>query len=209
MTAFHRANRAEYLRLVAITDNLRDGIAGLQARAEAAWRGGATMIQIRLSDEGARTLVHVARGLITALDIPVVVHGRADVALAAGAAGVHLGVHDLPARDVRRVLGEDLLIGQSAATSDDLLHASDADYVTLGPVFAADARHASDTIGISKFETMLRETLVPVVAIGGLSPETIPEVMRAGAAGVALISGIFGAPDPERAAREVRSAIGT
>lgn len=208
MTPFPRANCAGYLRLVAITDNLRDGISGLKARGEAARRGGATMIQLRLPDEGARTLVEVARVLVSALDIPVVIHGRADVALAAGAAGVHLGVHDLPVGDVRRILGDDFLIGRSAAAAADLPQAANADYVTLGPVFAADPRHSAATIGISNFKTLVQATAAPVVAIGGISAETAYSVIQAGAAGIALISGIFGAPDPERAARGVRSAIG-
>ena len=85
---------SDALRLIAITDNLRDGVDGLVLRARAARRGGATMIQLRLPDEGARTVAAVARALVTARRHPVVVHGRVDAALAAGAAGVHLGVHD-------------------------------------------------------------------------------------------------------------------
>jgi thiamine-phosphate pyrophosphorylase len=122
---------------------------------------------------------------------------------------VHLGVHDLSAADVRRLGGENFLIGRSAATSADLTVTTTADYVTLGPVFAADVRRPNGAIGISNFESIVKAATLPVVAIGGISTTTAPEAMRAGAAGVALISGIFGAPDPEQAAREVRTAIGT
>jgi thiamine-phosphate diphosphorylase len=165
------------------------------------------MIQLRLPDEGARTLVDVARVLVATVGIPVVIHARADVAMASGAAGVHLGVHDLPVNDVRRILGENFLIGRSVATAADLAQARNADYITLGPVFAADARRPEPTIGISSFESLVQEITVPVVAIGGISAETALSAMRAGASGVAMISGIFGASDPERAAREVRAAI--
>jgi len=208
VTVVNRASCAEHLRLVAITDNLRDGVSGLAARADAARRGGATMIQLRLPDEGARTLADVARVLVSAVDIPVVIHGRADVAIASGAAGVHLGVHDLPVNDVRRIVGENFLIGRSAAGAADLPQAITADYITLGPLFAADARRPEPTIGISSFETMVQAITAPVVAIGGISVETAPSAMRAGASGVAMISGILGASDPERAARAVRAAIG-
>lgn len=167
------------------------------------------MIQLRLPDEGARTLVDVARVLVSTVDVPVVIHGRADVAIASGAAGVHLGVHDLPVNDVRRILGENFFIGRSAATAADLEQSANADYITLGPLFAADARRPEPTIGLSSFESMVRGITAPVVAIGGISVETAPSAMRAGASGVAMISGIFGASDPERAAREVRAAIGT
>ena len=200
---------AEYLRLIAITDNLRGGVDGLRARAQAARRGGATMIQIRLPDESARTLVSLTRALVSTLDIPVVVHGRIDVALAAGARGVHLGVHDVPVQDARRICAKGLIVGRSAATLDDLALAATADYVTLGPVFASAARRPSSFLGITNFERLARAAAVPVVAIGGITEATVAEVMRAGATGVALISGILGASDPEGAARALRSAIGT
>jgi thiamine-phosphate pyrophosphorylase len=199
----------EHLRLVAITDNLRDGVDGLRARAVAAQQGGATMIQLRLPDEGAHTLAAVARVLVSALEIPVVVHGRVDVALAAGARGVHLSVRDVPVRDVRRITGADFVIGRSAATAADCSRGEDADYITLGPVFATDARRPGSSLGISNFESLVRSAGRPVVAIGGITAGTAAEVVRAGASGVALISAIFGASDPEGAAREVRSAIGT
>jgi len=199
----------DVLRLVAITDNLRDGVAGLTRRAVASHRGGATMIQLRLPDESARTLTAAARALIAAVDIPVVVHARVDVALAAGAAGVHLGVDDIAVSDVRRLCGEDFVIGRSAGTEEDLRRAEGADYVALGPAFAVDRRRSGPTTGISEFERLARSASLPVVAVGGISPATAPDAIRAGACGVALISGIFGSPDPEIAAREVRSAIET
>ena len=199
--------RRDMLRLVAITDNLRDGIDGLTRRALASRRGGATMIQLRLTDEGARTLTAAARALIAAVDIPVVVHGRTDVALATAAAGVHLGVDDVAVADVRRLCGADFVIGRSAGTEEDLRRTAGADYVALGPAFDVDARRAGRALGRSELERLTRLAGVPVVAVGGISPATAPEAIRAGACGVALISGIFGSPDPEHAAREVRSAI--
>lgn len=196
----------ELLRLVAITDNLRDGIEGLTRRAVASSRGGATMIQLRLPDEGARILAAATRALMAAVEIPVVVHVRSDVALAAGAAGVHLGVDDIAIADVRRLCGADFVIGRSAASEEDLRRAVGADYVALGPAFDAN-RRAGTASGMSEFERLARSTTLPVVAVGGISPATAPKAIQAGACGVALISGIFGSPDPESAAREVRSAI--
>lgn len=198
-----------HLRLIAITDNLRDGVDGLRARAQAARRGGATMIQVRLPDESARVLLSLTRMLVTSLDIPVVVHGRIDVALAAGAGGVHLGVHDVSVQDTRRLVGAGLIIGRSAATVDDLALAATASYVTVGPVFAPNARRPASSLGISNFKTLAQAAGVPVVAIGGITAATAGDVMQAGATGVALISGILGVSDPEGAARALRSAIGT
>lgn len=197
------------LRLVAITDNLRDGIDGLAQRARAARRGGATMIHLRLPDESARMLASAARALMAAIDVPLIVHGRVDVALAVGAAGVHLGVRDVNVDDVRRIAPNAFIIGRSAGSADDLRGAVAADYVTLGPVFPAADRLPEPSLGLSEFERLASGCAMPVVAIGGVSPATAADALRAGARGVALISGIFGSPDPEASAREVRSAIGT
>ena len=165
------------------------------------------MIQLRLPDEGARTLAAATRALIAAVDIPVVVHVRSDVALATGAAGVHLGVDDIAVADVRRLCGADFLIGRSAASDQDLRRAVGADYVAIGPAYDGDRRRGGIGSGMSEFERLARSTSLPVVAVGGISAATALEAIRAGACGVALISGIFGSPDPESAAREVRSAI--
>ena len=200
---------ADTLRLIAITDNLRDGVDGLVLRAKAARRGGATMIQLRLPDEGAHIITRVARALIGALDIPVVVHGRVDAALAAHAAGAHLGVRDFSIADARRIAGANFIIGRSAANDADLRHAAGADYVAVGPVFPASDRRPNIALGISEFERLARSAVMPAVAIGGITSATAGDAVRAGACGVALISGILGSPDPERAARELRSAIGT
>ena len=196
------------LRLIAISDNLRDGIQGLLGRARAARRGGATMIQLRLPDEGAQTVTAVARALIGSIDIPVVVHGRLDAALAAGAAGVHLGVRDIAVTDARRIVGDEFIVGRSAANDGDLACAAGADYVAVGPVFPADDRRPGIALGIREFERLARSVSIPAVAIGGISAATAGDAVRAGACGVALISGIFGSSDPEQAARELRSAIG-
>lgn len=195
-------------RLVAITDNLRDGIGGLLRRTSAAVRGGATMIQLRLPDEGSRIVLDVARALAGELSAPVIVHGRLDVALASGSAGVHLGVHDVSVADARRIAGDSFVIGRSAGTPEDLSRAEGADYITLGPAFPADQRRPGVALGFSEFERLARTTSTPIIAVGGISPATAGDAIRAGACGVALISGILGSADPERAAREVRSAIG-
>lgn len=195
------------LRLLAITDNLHDGIDGLTRRARASCRGGATMIQLRLPNEEARTLSAVARALVAGVEVPIIVHGRLDIAIAAGAAGVHLGIRDVTVPDARRVGGDSFIVGRSAGSAEDLARAEGADYIALGPVFPTDQRGAGNVLGIAEFERLTRSTTIPVVAVGGITPATSIDAVRAGAAGIALISGIFGARDPERAAREVRSAI--
>ena len=123
------------LRLVAITDSLRDGVDGLAARAAAAVAGGATMLQLRLKDESARVLVEVARALMRAApSVPLLVNDRADVALAAGAAGVHVGVDDLSPAGLRRVVPASFIIGCSVGSEDEVPRSVGADYVGIGPL---------------------------------------------------------------------------
>ncbi|MDB4880216.1 MAG: thiamine-phosphate pyrophosphorylase [Gemmatimonadetes bacterium] len=197
---------ASTLRLVAITDSLHDGVDGLTARAVAAVAGGVTMVQLRLKDESARTLVEVARRLRVALPgVPVVVNGRADVALAAGAAGVHVGAEDLSPAALRRVVPDGFLIGASV---EDAAHArllGDADYLAAGPLFSAAG--APVVPGCPGLEAIVAASRVPVVAVGGITAENAHLVMAAGAAGIAVISAVFGAPDPTPHARALRAVL--
>lgn len=200
----------ETLKLVAITDDLRDGRFGLVARAAAAEQGGATMVQLRLKDVDGRTLVEVARALVTALTVPLVVNDRADVALAAGAAGVHLGADDVPARVLRPALPRGFIIGASVGSEDEVPNAVGADYVGIGPVFAtASKSDAGDAIGIGEFARLAGLAGLPSVAIGGMTADNAAALMAAGARGVAVIRAVFAAPDPSSAARSLRRATGS
>ena len=192
------------LRLVAITDDLRDGIDGLRARAAAAVRGGTTMIQLRLKDLDPRDLLVAARALVS-LPVPVIVNDRADVALAAGAAGAHIGVGDIPAQALRRVVPPGFIIGVSVGTDGDVASSTGADYVGIGPVFPTTAR-ADVAVGLSELTRLAQLAGLPAVAIGGINASNYREALGAGARGVAVIRAIFAATDPERAARELSSA---
>ena len=198
------------LRLVAITDDLRDRRAGLVARAKAAVRGGATMVQLRLEDIDPRDLVAIARALVEALPVPLVVNARADVALAAGAAGVHVGTDDIPAAALRRVVPPGFVIGASVGTEDEVSNAAGADYVGIGPVFGAvRGPEPTGAIGVAEFTRLARLTGLPAIGIGGIDELNARQLREAGASGVAVIRAIFAAPDPERAARALSSAIGS
>jgi len=197
------------LTLIAITDGVADGEAGLLPRAEAAARGGATMVQLRLKDADARSLVEVARMLVQALPVPVVVNDRVDVALAAGAAGVHLGVDDLPVSAARAIVPDGFLIGVSVGADAEVAGAAGADYAGIGPVFGtASKADAGVAIGLDEFARLQARTGLPAVGIGGVTAANAGAVIAAGASGVAVISALFGARDPETAARALRSAIG-
>ncbi len=201
----------ETLRLVAITDGVRGGASEIVQRALACVRGGATMVQLRLKDADARTQVEVARALIAALParIPIIMNDRADLAIAAGAAGVHVGPEDLPAAAVRRILGPARIVGVSVGNDAEALQASDADYVGIGPVYATASKgDAGSAIGVAELARLIALCARPAVGIGGIDATNAAAVIDAGARGGAVIRALFRAADPEEAARSLRSAIG-
>ena len=195
-------------RLIAITDDLRDGLDGLADRAAAAVRGGATMVQLRLKHTDARVLAGVARALVARLPVPVIVNDRADIALACGAAGVHVGPDDIPAAAIRRIVPPGFLIGVSVGSDAEVSNAAGGDYTGIGPVYGSlsklDAGHA---IGLLGFAHLADAAGLPAIAIGGITTSTAGDVIAAGASGIAVIAAIFGASDPEAAARSLRRAI--
>jgi thiamine-phosphate pyrophosphorylase len=197
------------VRLIAITDSLRDGPRGLALRAAAAVAGGATMVQLRLKEETARALVEIARAIQAMIpEVPLIVNDRADVALAAGAAGVHVGVDDLSPVLLRRMDPSGFIIGASGGDDEYVARAAGAEYVGIGPVYATGSKSdAGSAIGAARFGELARRCGLPAVAIGGITHDTVPGVMAAGAAGVAAISALFGASDPTLAARAIRSAL--
>jgi thiamine-phosphate pyrophosphorylase len=196
------------LRLIAITDHMNDGDDALVARAGAAVRGGATMVQVRLKDADARTLVNVARRLVAALTVPVIVNDRVDVAIAAGAAGVHVGASDLPVRAVRAIAPANFIVGASLGGADEADNARSADYAGIGPVYGTQSKgDAGAAIGASGLAAVRALVNIPCVGIGGITERNARAVVDAGADGVAVIAGIFGSGDPEGAARMLRAAI--
>jgi thiamine-phosphate pyrophosphorylase len=197
------------LRLVAITDDAEDRRATLVDRVAAAVRGGATSVQVRLKTAPPREVVEITRAIMSRTSVPVIVNDRADIALAAGAAGVHLGEADLSVAAIRRFAPADFIIGASLGGDAEMGNARDADYVGIGPVFGSDSKNdAGRAIGVDGFERLAGMVESPAVAVGGITADRALQIMVHGAAGVAIINAIFRADDPERAAREIADAIG-
>ena len=197
------------LRLVAVTDDAVDHRATLVERVAAAVHGGATSVQIRLKNAPPREVVEITKAIISKVHVPVIVNDRADIALAAGAAGVHVGEADLPVAAVRRFAPAGFIIGASLGSDAELPNAKDADYVGIGPVFSSNSKSdAGNAIGVAGFERLAGAVGVPAVAIGGITPDRALQIMVHGAAGVAVINAIFMADDPESATRALAAAIG-
>lgn len=201
--------RTDALRLVAVTDSLGGGIDGLARRAASAVAGGATMLTLRLPDEAPRTLADVARALRAAAPhVPLLVSDRVDVALAVNADGVHVGGNDLAASVVRRFAPLGFIIGASVGAMDEVSRAEGADFVAIGPVFAASISGGDSTaMGLERFSEIAHACELPAIAVGGVAPHNAGGLMAAGASGVAVISALFAADDPMSAARALRAAM--
>ncbi|PID75445.1 MAG: thiamine phosphate synthase [Deltaproteobacteria bacterium] len=181
---------------------------------EEAVGGGVTCVQIREKTCSAREFVGEAKGLqnlLKPVGIPLIVNDRIDVAMAVGAAGVHLGQQDIDLRDARKILGADFIIGISVESVEDALtaEAGGADYLGVSPVFATSTkRDTAPALGLSGLAA-IRETVdLPLVAIGGINHRNCAEVIAAGADGIAVVSAIVSAPSPREAAFALRRAAG-
>jgi len=200
---------SKILRLVAITDDAEDHRPTLVDRVAAAVRGGATSVQVRLKTATPREVVEITKTIIARVTVPVIVNDRADIALAAGAAGVHVGEADLPVAAVRRFAPADFIVGASLGSDAELPNAKDADYVGIGPVFGSDSKiDAGIAIGVDGFKRLAALITHPAVAVGGITADRALQITVHGAVGVAVVNAIFNAVDPETATREIADAIG-
>jgi thiamine-phosphate pyrophosphorylase len=198
-----RHNVAELVRLMLVTDDRLVQGRELVMLALAAERGGVSSLQVRLKQAGARELAQMVRSLVQALRIPVLVNDRPDIAIVAGAAGVHLGPEDLPVDLTRRIAPADFVIGASVGSETEAAKGLGADYWGIGPWRVTQTKDdAGAALGPEGFERLARLAGdKPSIAVGGVIPEDIPLVLKAGGKGVAVVSGILGAEDVEAAAR--------
>jgi thiamine-phosphate pyrophosphorylase len=206
------------LRLYALVDPARAAGWRLPDLARRVAEGGATLVQLRDKQSGTRAMVEEARAIKAALAparVPFVVNDRVDVALAAGADGVHIGQDDMAPADARRLLGPDAIIGlsvktvaQARAAPLDLLS-----YVAIGGVFATMSKDNPDPpVGIEGLKAIVaaaraRVPGFPVCAIAGIEESNAADVIAAGADGIAVISALSYAPEPRQAAARLRRLV--
>ncbi len=167
------------------------------------------MVQVRWKDASPRDMLALARALVAALPVPVLVNDRVDVALAAGAAGAHLGQDDVPLDVLRPSVPPGFVLGTSVGSPAEAKRARGwrADYWSVGPSYAtANKPNAGVPLGAAGFRALagLAPGGVPVIAIGGITAGNAADLAHAGAVGLAVIGAVFAAPDPESAARAIR-----
>jgi thiamine-phosphate pyrophosphorylase len=180
---------------------------------EKAVKGGTTLVQLREKDLETRPFIESAIRLKKILDrynVPLLINDRIDVALASGADGVHLGNNDMPYEMARNILGPDAIIGLSVESEDQARQVSrlDADYIAISPVYTTPTKEElTEELGLEGVTRITGMCPQPAVGIGSIKTHNAGDVIRAGASGVAVVSGICSADDPEKAARELRQAV--
>ncbi|GMV50127.1 thiamine phosphate synthase [Nitrospirales bacterium NOB] len=198
-------------RLYLVTDRHQTaGRSLLSVVAEAA-RSGVRAVQLRERDLPTGPLLALAEALRQAMPATqLFLNDRVDLALALGAAGVHLRESSLPTASVRRILSPQQVIGRSVHSLEGARQAEreGADFVVLGPIYETPSKRAyGEPLGLPVLEAAARRLQIPVFAIGGITAARAREVRHAGAMGVAVLSAILGAPDVEAATCELLAAV--
>jgi thiamine-phosphate pyrophosphorylase len=205
--------RSRMRGLYVVTDETLSPGRGHVEIARAALAGGADVIQLRDKNQDTGYLLPLAReiaALCRAHDALFIVNDRIDLALAAGADGVHLGQTDLPISDSRLILGPDKLIGISVENTEQVLaaEAEGADYFGVGPIYGSATKlDAGDAVGLEQIIRFRAISELPIVAIGGITLARIPEVIRSGADAIAVIGAVVAADDMTAASRTLDLAI--
>ena len=197
------------LRLYLVTDRSFLGGRRLEDVVQEAVSGGVTMVQLREKDISTREFIALARDLkavLGPLGVPLIINDRVDVALAAGADGVHIGQSDMLYTDARRLLGPDRIIGLSVENFAQIEEANalDVDYIGVSPVFATPTKtDTAQPFGIEGLREAVRMSAHPTVAIGGMNAACAEAVMATGTDGMAVVSAIMGSADPRSAAAQL------
>jgi thiamine-phosphate pyrophosphorylase len=199
--------------LYLVTDRDMIGSRSLSDMILAAVRGGVSIVQLREKKCSTREYVELAitlKSLLADSGVPLIINDRIDVVMASGADGVHVGQSDMPYPVARKILGPGAIIGLTIESEEQALAAEqlDADYLGVSTIFPTPTKTDTEFVwgveGLKKLRAISRHQLV---AIGGLNTSNAAEIISTGADGVAVVSAICGAEDPESSARELRKII--
>ncbi len=201
------------LDLYLVTDRDLSKGRSLDWVVEKAAKGGTTVVQLREKDMETKDFIEEAKRIQKILKpykIPLIINDRVDVALAIGADGVHLGQTDMPYLMARKILGNDAIIGLSVESFEQAEEANryDVDYIAISPVFTTPTKEElTQELGITGVQKITEISKHPSVGIGSIKPHNAESIIKAGADGVAVVSAICSAEDPEKAASELRTKV--
>jgi len=201
--------KPEILRLYAVTDRHWLKNQTLAQQIEEALKGGATCIQLREKNLDEKTFLQEAialKKLCSQYRVPLIINDNIKIALESDADGVHVGQGDMPADQVRKILGDDKIIGVTAKTVEQALKAQElgADYLGSGAMFVTSTKTDTWPIDYEEFKAICKVVTIPVVAIGGITRENMSQLAGLGMDGVALVSAIFSAEDIQQTCIELK-----
>jgi thiamine-phosphate pyrophosphorylase len=208
MDGAERRERLRAAQLYLVT-GARPGGRPLGDVLEPALRGGVDLVQLRekdSSDDEILAAAAEARALCDAAGALLLVNDRPDLAVRAGADGVHVGQDDMPVSAAREVVGTELLVGLSTHAPEEI-DAADGDYIGVGPVHATPTKPGRPAVGLDLVRHAAAHAEVPWFAIGGIDPASVRAVLEAGATRIAVVRAVTEADDPEAAARALRGAL--
>lgn len=195
--------------LYAVTDRAWTGEKTLYQQVEDALRGGVTCVQLREKDLDEHAFLAEAKemkSLCQAYSVPFIIDDNVDMAILCGADGIHVGQHDMQAQDVRRLIGDAMILGVSVQTVEQAILAekNGADYLGVGAVFPTSTKPDADAVSRDTLTAICKAVSIPVVAIGGIDAHNLMGLSGTGIDGVALVSAIFSSTEIEQACRNLR-----
>ena len=198
--------------LYAVTDRKWTGRQSLAKQVESALKGGATCVQLReknLDYEGFLAEAVEINKLCKKYKVPFIVNDNVKIAIKIGADGVHVGQDDMQAGDVRKKIGDDMILGVSAHNVNEALTAekNGADYIGAGAVFGTSTKTNVSAMSYDTLKDICSAVSIPVVAIGGINENNIPLLKGSGIDGTALVSAVFSAEDIEKKCIELKAVI--
>ena len=198
----------KYMQLYAVTDRAWTGNKTLYEQIKEALENGVTCVQLREKNLDEASFIEEAKKicvLCRQYNTPFIVNDNVNVAIASNADGIHIGQEDMGLKDVREIVGENMIIGISAHTVEEAKFAQEngADYIGIGAVFETSTKNDVDVIPYEKVKSICDAVDIPKVAIGGINAENILKLKGSGIDGVAVVSAIFGAKDIGKATKEL------
>lgn len=200
----------EFMRLYAVTDRTWLKNETLISQVEKALKGGVTCVQLREKELEEQSFLKEAfeiRDLCRQYNVPFIINDNIDVAIKCGADGIHVGQHDMKSSEVKKIIGNKMMLGVSAQTVEQALLAegNGADYLGVGAVFTTSTKLDADFVSYETLKKICSSVSIPVVAIGGISKSNILKLSGSGVDGVALVSAIFAAENIKSECEELLS----
>ena len=204
-------NKIDYT-LYLCTDRDLMSSATIEENVELAIKGGCTVIQLREKNCSSKEFYDLAvsvKKITDKYNVPLIINDRVDIAMAVDAAGVHIGQSDLPADVVRRIIGDDKIIGVSTAKLDEALKAvkDGADYLGVGAMYSTDTKTDARPVTMEELKEIRKNVDIPIVVIGGINMNTLGNFKNMGINGLAVVSAIVAQPDVEKAAKDIYEAF--